>query len=271
MVFKYIILLLLGFEPCLADETHEDIFLKFKKKHQKSKPFVVARNYPKKSSSMEAKRPYKNRYSFGLGVYQNTLYANGQGIGSRAEWVSKENFNLETQYQFKYKDFWLGAKASYDIQNYKPELNPIYTWNEKVPNLFKLSLVSHYETRNLGLGFDFDFHQIPFIYEESFNIELKGVFIWATSLRAQYKWLKTQNWSSRFGLSLNYLILSSDNINLKKGIEYMIFVNLVRNEYWKHNLNMRLYYKFNKYMNNKSNQKENAAGILFSLTSLNWL
>ncbi len=245
-----------------AHKNKVQLFSAVEKDHMRSKA----------SSVLETSSPYKDRHYFSLGVYQNILLANDQGTGSEAEWVSKENYNFKTQYQFKYKNFWLGAKASYHAQNYQPELNPIFIWDKEIINLLKLSLVSNYETKKWSLGFDLDFNQMPFIYEQSFNIELKNVLILGTSLQAQYKWFKTQWWSSRVGLNLNYPVLGSSNINSKGDLGYLGFIDLEKGQtFWGYNLNVKLYYGFNNYMNNENHQEEEIAGFLFSLKSLNWL
>ncbi len=292
VVFKYVVLFLLFLKPCFADQTYKNKVFKFNKNYQKSQSLddvrgkelttaMIEESYieKRKLSVSEVNRPYKSRYYFSLGIYHNILYSDNQGAGSKAEWVSKENFNFETQYQFNIKDFWLGVKASYHIQDYEKEVNSQVTWNEKTPDLFKLSLVSDYEKERWGLGFDLDFNQVPFIYYENFfNIELKSVLIVNVSLRAQYKWLKNQNWSSRAGLGFNNLILGFNNLilsfdsDLKQGAEYLVFIDLMREKkHWGYGLNVKLYYGFNQYKSNQKSQKENIAGFLFSLESLNWL
>ncbi len=231
-------------------------------------------NYVEKRavSGSDFKKEYKDRYYFGFGVYHNILLATDRGTGSEAEWVSGENYNLEAQYQFKYKNFWLGVRGSYHVQDYEVELNPTFTWDEKTPSLLKLSLVSDYEKGRLGLGFDLDFNQVPFVYEENFDVELRDVFMLGVSLRAKYKWLETQRYSSRLGIHLSYPLSGSDDIDPKGKFGYVGFIDLKRDKtFWNYGLNVKLYYGFRNYTNNQNDQAEEVAGILFSLTSFNWL
>ena len=215
---------------------------------------------------------YQDRYYLGLGIYNNILLARDRGTGDEAEWVSGENYNLEAQYQFKYKNFWFGVNGSYHVQDYEVELNPIFAWDEETPNLLRLSLVSDYELNRFGVGFDLDYHQTSFVYEQNFDLELRDVFILGVALRAKYKWFSTQKWSSRLGLKLDLPLSGSDEINPKGELGYIGFIDLQKDRFFRgYGLNVRLYYGLRNYTNNQNDQEEEAAGVLFSLTSFNWL
>ncbi len=239
---------------------------------------IKSSNSPKANYIVEAdfslsqiKSPYKHRYYFSLGSYYSILLAKDRNRGSEFEGISRENYNFKTQYQFKYKSFWLGATASYHVQSYEPELNLLYIWNKNTSNLFNLSLVSNYEKRRWGLGFNLDFNQVSFIHEEAFYIELRDALVVGTSLQVKYKWFKAQKWSSRIGLDLNYPILGSGSLDPKGDLGYIGFIDLKRDQaFWRHIPNIKLYYGFNNYTNNENDQKEEVVGFLFSLTSLNW-
>ena len=236
----------------------------------KDQSYTKEENFVVKKES--EKSDYQDRYYVGLGVYNNILLAGDRGTGNEAEWVSGENYNLEAQYQFKYKNFWLGVQGSYHKQDYEVELNPTFTWDESTPNLLRLSLVSDYETNRWGLGFDLDYHQTSFVYEQDFDVELRDIFMLGVSLRAKYKWLETQKWSSRLGLKLDLPLSGSDEISPKGELGYIGFVDLRRDKLFRdYGLNVKLYYGFRNYTNNQNDQEEEVAGLLFSLTSFNWL
>ncbi len=217
---------------------------------------------------------YQNRHYVGLGVYNNILVSTDRGTSNKAKWVSRGNYNIEAQYQLKHKDFWLGVNGSYHIQNYEPELSPTFTWDNKTPSLLQFSLVSDYEKNRWGLGFDLDYHQTSFIYENNFQVKLIDVFMLGVSLRAKYKWFETQKWSSRFGLKLSLPLAGSNRIKPKGSLGYIGFIDLKRGRVFKsYNLNLKfkLYYGFKNYKNNQNDQREEIIGLLFSLDSLNWL
>lgn len=221
----------------------------------------------KNSSSL-----YQGRYYVGFGVYNNILLSTDRGTGAEAEWVSGANYNIEAQYQFKYKKLWLGLNGSYHIQNYEVELNPIFTWDEVTPNLLKFSLVTDYELARWGFGLNVDYHKTSFIFENNSNVELIDVFMLGATLKAQYKWLVLNDWSSRVGATLDYPITGSNDIEPRGGLGYMGFIDLKRDKLlYGHGLNVKLYYGLKNYSNNQNEQTEEAAGILFSISSPHWL
>ncbi len=232
--------------------------------------------YSEQGSALEEKEDkdyiHQGRYYVGFGVNNNVLNSTDRGTGNEAEWVSKGNYIVEAQYQFKYKNLWLGVNGSYHIQDYEVELNPNFIWDEETPNLLWFSLVSDYETNRWGLGFDLDYHQTSFIYETNFDVELIDVFMLGVSLRMKYKWFETQKWSSRFGLKLDFPLTGTDDIEPEGGLGYIGFIDLKSGGVFKnHDLNIKLYYGLRNYTNNQNDQKENIVGLLFSLDSLNWL
>lgn len=219
----------------------------------------------------EQKKSDQNRYYVGLGFYHNILLATSN-TGEEAEWVSKQNYSLEGKYQFKYKNLWLGAMAAYHIQKYEVELSPTHVWNEKNPNLIKFNLNADYEQRRWGVGFDLDFSQVPFIFEDGFNIELKKVFMFGVGARAQYKWIDIKNYSSRLGFELSYPILGSSSIDPEGQLGYIGFIDIRKDRLIKDlGLSFKFYYGFKNYSTNQNDQEEEIAGLLLSLTSLNWL
>ena len=263
----------LAYRMSSGDEDHESYQGEYLNREEVVENSIKEPEFlPSKEIKKDVGASYQSRHFVGLGVYHNILLATDRGSGGEAEWVSNENYAIEGQYQFKYKKLWLGINSSYHIQDYDIELNPIFTWNEKVPNLLNASFVADYEAKRWGLGFDLDYHQTSFIYEDNFDIELRDVFMLGVSLRGKYKWFSKQKWSSRIGLKLDLPLTGSDEISPKGELGYIGFVDLKRDKAFRnHGLNLKLYYGFRNYTNDQNDQHEETAGILLSVDSLNWL
>ncbi len=215
----------------------------------------------------------KNRYYVLLGLYNNVIEAEDRGSGGLARWVSNENIDLEASYQYQLrKKLWIGARASYHVQDYEVELNPLFTWDENIENLFRLSVVSDYETKKWGLGLDLDYNGEQFIYEQAFNVELRDIYLFGISLRAKYKLFSTKNWSSRVGLKFELPLLSSNQIDPSGEFGLIGYLDISKRRWVKkHGVHCRLFYGVRKYTNDQNDQNEEVVGLKCGIRSFSWL
>ena len=219
------------------------------------------------------KNPLKFRYTFGGGSYYNVLNAIDKDTQSKAEWISKKNYNAELALQFNRDKLWLGFKMAFHIQDYlEPDTNSVFLWDKASPNLMKFSLTSDYERSWWSLGLDIDYNQTPYIHEKTSNIQLKNVFMLGTSLRGQARWLDWNHWSSRLGVKLSLPITGMDDIESKGELGYMGFVNFRRDKILGHlGLDLMFYYGLRNYTNNQNDQEDKMAGLILSIISSDWM
>ncbi len=215
---------------------------------------------------------FAGRYYLGLGFYNNTLNSEQINSGAETEWTSGLNYNVEGQYQFKLKSIWLGLRASYHLQSYEVELDPTFDWNEDSPNLLNVALVADYEKEKWGLGLDIDYNQVPHVFVQGNDFEIRDVFMYGVTFRGQYKWLDKGRYTSRAGLNVVLPIGGSDDIEPEGDLGFIGFIDVARAETLKHySLNLKLYAGQKNYANIQNEQSEPVVGLLFSLNSLNWL
>lgn len=218
-----------------------------------------------------AKPLVKERSKKGVAVYQNVIEAFSKTSGSSAQWVSQENINIFGAYQVKQGNWWLGVGGEYHIQKYELELNPLFTSAESSPRLIKLYLTSDYEGKRFALGFDLNYQQEAFIYEENAEISLKEVFMVGTKLGVKYKWLKGKKWSSRIGFDLSYPFRGSDSLRPEGSLGYVAFLDLRKDSFMgERSFSTKLYYGLKNFENNQNEQEEEFVGIQFEFLSLNW-
>ena len=222
---------------------------------------------PRKSSALNI------RYTLGGGSYYNVLSATDKETNSQAEWISKENYNFEGVFQWNWGSFWLGVQMALHVQDYlQPDTESAFLWDEEAPQLLKFSFTSDYESFWWSLGWDIDYNQVPYIYEDSSNIELKDVFMLGTSLRTQARWFQWNQWSSRLGVKLILPIIGFDDIESKGELGYTGFIDLRREKVLGGmGLHLKLYYGLRNYINNQNNQEDTMAGFIFSVTSPDWM
>ena len=215
----------------------------------------------------------KDRYYAFLGAYNNVIEAEDRGTGGLARWISNENIDLQASYQHEFKkNLWIGARASFHIQDYEVELNPLFDWDENTENLFRLSVISDYETEKWGLGFDLDYNGEQFIYEQAFDVELRNIYLFGVSLRAKYKLFSSNNWSSRLGLKLELPLLSGDQIEPKGQAGFFGYIDISKHRWVKkHDIHCRLYYGVRRFANDQNDQNEEIAGFKCGVRSLSWL
>ncbi len=215
----------------------------------------------------------RHRYYSYLGVYHNLIEAEDKSSNSLVRWVSKENFNLNLGYQYKMsKKIWIGFKGSYHVRHFEAELNPNFTSDDGLSQVYRLALAIDYEALRWSFGLDADYSGEQFIYERDNNISLEKIFLHGLSLRLKYKWFATPNWSSRLTLKVELPFNNSNTIEAEGQGGVIGYFDLGLNQWTQNNsLNCQAYYGIRNYTNDQNNQKEKMAGLNCGVLSFNWL
>lgn len=214
------------------------------------------------------------RYSFVTGGYYNVLLAEDRDDNRvEAEWISKLNVPIGALAQFRVAGIWLGLKAFHHIQDYRLERSPNFVWDEDTPSLFRASLIADYETNFWGFGFDVDYNQESFVYEQGTgNVTLDRENLVGLTLRGKYKYFENKKYSSRVFLQASLPFSGDGDIDSEGELGYQVSLDLRRSNLFKnHDLRLELYYGLRNFTNQQNDQEESVLGLNISIDSKNWL
>lgn len=218
------------------------------------------------------KEPRNSRYYLGLGVTDNRLTATRNNF--EAIWVTDFNSSVSAGYQIEVaKNYWLGVSAVYYLQDYKTTDNPLYSWDEVSPNLFKLGLNFDYEPgHRWTFGLELNYFEETFVTTNGLTVTLeKADFVGLTG-RSSFKIYEGRSHRTRLNAEVGYPaqtfateIDPKGSANFKLGAD-VSFKNLMP----EHEVNIGIYYGVRSFSNFQNDQTENAAGIEFKFRNKKW-
>ncbi len=213
----------------------------------------------------------KQRYSLGYEISDNQLKAVSTGF--EAIWVTDFNHALSFAYQYKFTSkFWFGFNTSYKLREFRVDNNLIYNWDGNSPDLLNFSLISDYVlSEKINLGLDVKYFEDNFVIYDGLTIDLEKASLISLGLRADYKFLNTNSYSSRLKILIENPILGFGDLDPTGSLSYYGGLDFSLHKVLKnYDLNLGLVYGIRNFENIQNKQTENYLGFEIKIRNKKW-